>query len=187
MHIISRSEAKLAGLKRYYTGEKCKHGHLAERLTSTATCSTCKAIQEKVRYESGPGAEYRRLRYESNRLQFIADQKCYDDTRRPEKIQYNRLWRLNNIQYAENYRRTNASLYAFHAAKRRCRLAQATPPWAEWDKIRHLYKQASERGLVVDHIIPIAHPLVCGLHCIDNLQLLTAEENGHKHNTFTAG
>ncbi|OKN43494.1 hypothetical protein AM421_002853 [Klebsiella pneumoniae] len=31
MEIITRVEAAKAGLKRYYTGKQCKHGHDSER------------------------------------------------------------------------------------------------------------------------------------------------------------
>ncbi len=39
--VISRVEAIAAGLKRYYTGEPCKHGHVAERYTTTSGCLEC--------------------------------------------------------------------------------------------------------------------------------------------------
>ena len=39
--IITRKEAKAAGLSRYYTGVPCRHGHLAERRTSDALCVEC--------------------------------------------------------------------------------------------------------------------------------------------------
>jgi len=41
MDIITRKEAIERGLTRYFTGEPCKHGHVAERLTSGATCVVC--------------------------------------------------------------------------------------------------------------------------------------------------
>jgi 5-methylcytosine-specific restriction endonuclease McrA len=36
----------------------------------------------------------------------------------------------------------------------------------------------------VDHIIPIAHPDVCGLHTFANLQIITSEENRKKGQHF---
>jgi hypothetical protein len=41
MQIISRAEAKAKGLKRYFTGKPCKHGHVAEREVFNATCVEC--------------------------------------------------------------------------------------------------------------------------------------------------
>ncbi len=41
MKIISRSEAKALGLKRYFSGKRCKNGHLDERYTTTNTCVGC--------------------------------------------------------------------------------------------------------------------------------------------------
>lgn len=36
----------------------------------------------------------------------------------------------------------------------------------------------------VDHIVPIKSDIVCGLHCIDNFQLMTREDNARKGNRF---
>ena len=36
----------------------------------------------------------------------------------------------------------------------------------------------------VDHIIPLVHPLVCGLHVSSNLQVITQQENQQKSNKF---
>lgn len=46
--IISRKEAKLLGLKSYFTGVPCKHGHIAPRKVSTGDCSVCKVIRTQV-------------------------------------------------------------------------------------------------------------------------------------------
>jgi hypothetical protein len=56
--------------------------------------------------------------------------------------------------------------------------------------INAVYAQAKELQAIdgiarhVDHEIPLKHPLVCGLHVPNNLQVLTAEENMRKHNAF---
>jgi len=50
MQIISRAEAKAKGLKRYFTGKPCKHGHVAERQVYNATCVVCeRAAMKKSR------------------------------------------------------------------------------------------------------------------------------------------
>lgn len=43
--IISRSDAKAQGLKRYFTGECCKRGHVAERSVAGCSCVLCDAIK----------------------------------------------------------------------------------------------------------------------------------------------
>lgn len=39
--IVTRAEAKALRLTRYFTGKRCKHGHLSERLTCNASCVAC--------------------------------------------------------------------------------------------------------------------------------------------------
>ena len=44
MDRITRKEAKIAGLKRFYTGP-CKYGHEAERYTATGQCVECARLK----------------------------------------------------------------------------------------------------------------------------------------------
>lgn len=44
MDIISRAEAKRAGLNRYFTGIPCKNGHVDFRYTASGACKGCIAI-----------------------------------------------------------------------------------------------------------------------------------------------
>lgn len=39
--LISRSDAVLTGQKRYFTGQACKHGHIAPRRVHNGTCVEC--------------------------------------------------------------------------------------------------------------------------------------------------
>lgn len=58
MELISRSNAAAAGLRNYFTGEPCKHGHVAEREVSSRTCRECIRLKSRAymarRRESDP-------------------------------------------------------------------------------------------------------------------------------------
>lgn len=43
--IISREDAIARGLKRYFSGVACKHGHLSERFTCSCKCLACQVLQ----------------------------------------------------------------------------------------------------------------------------------------------
>lgn len=57
MEIITRTEAKALGLKRFFTGNTCAKGHVEERLTSNGACVACHRqkihIREKVNVGTG--------------------------------------------------------------------------------------------------------------------------------------
>ena len=51
MELISRKDAAETFKHLYFTGEPCKHGHIAPRYTHTCVCSTChkeKALKARV-------------------------------------------------------------------------------------------------------------------------------------------
>lgn len=53
MQVVTRDDAHLRGLKRYYTGKPCKRGHQCERFVSNGCCIDC--IHKKT---SGPNQRY---------------------------------------------------------------------------------------------------------------------------------
>lgn len=101
---------------------------------------------------------------------------------------------------AENPEKTSASMSMWKKSNR-CRCAaiqgarragqlQATPVWASKEKIEEFYYTADMLGMHtggpyhVDHVVPLKNPLVCGLHCEFNLQVLTGPDNLRKSNKF---
>lgn len=53
--IITRKKAMEKGLKRYFTGKPCKHGHVAERYTVSRHCSICNYASGREYYNSERG------------------------------------------------------------------------------------------------------------------------------------
>jgi hypothetical protein len=69
----------------------------------------------------------------------------------------------------------------FVTAKRRATQLNATPKWANLEKIKDIYIKCPT-GYHVDHIYPLQGKNSCGLHVENNLQYLPAKENLSKGN-----
>lgn len=89
--------------------------------------------------------------------------------------------------YAQWVERNRAHVYARNAARVAAKF-RATPAWADMDQIKAVYERAvqmtRETGVrhEVDHYYPLRGGLVSGLHCHQNLQILTRSENARKKN-----
>lgn len=68
------------------------------------------------------------------------------------------------------------------ASLRQKRCYSKKPSWTNTKDLAVLYEKAAKYGWEVDHIVPLGSDLVCGLHCVDNLQLLDMELNRKKSN-----
>jgi|SRR5690349_2727891 len=66
----------------------------------------------------------------------------------------------------------------------------ATPPWVDHKAMLELHvqklKRTEETGVehVLDHIVPLTHPMVCGLNVPWNLQIITRKQNAAKSNKW---
>jgi hypothetical protein len=96
-----------------------------------------------------------------------------------------------NLKWAAN----NPGNLTARAAKRRALKRNATVPWADLSYVGDLYENCRETEEIfqnvgvslkfhVDHIVPLQHARVCGLHVEHNLQILTATDNLSKNNHF---
>lgn len=67
---------------------------------------------------------------------------------------------------------------------------RARPIWADRRALRAFWllsmQRTAETGIQhsVDHIVPLIHPMVCGLHCEANLQVIPLAENIRKCNNW---
>ena len=103
-------------------------------------------------------------------------------------------WWLNNKQlHAQSVKKwTNKNRHRVNAklVERRRLNGVAKPAWANDFFIDEIYDLARIRTAVtgfawhVDHIVPLKHPLVCGLHCEANLRVIPAFENRSKGNHY---
>lgn len=183
----SRKEALEIGARYYFTGEPCKHGHIALRKTK-GSCVECLKVewtegnQKRAEYfrqynQSEAGKQSKRKYYEQNKdlVAMKALARSNEDRRR----------------YRNKHKQNNPDMYRALTRSRRKKHQQATPKWlTQEDKraIRQLYIDAMTvtriTGVpyVVDHIIPLNGDLVSGLHVPWNLQVMTREENLRKSN-----
>ena len=179
----TRAEAKALGAKYYFTGEPCKHGHIAPRKTK-GVCTECMRLEweeSNEKRKSKPKSEASKAAakryYARNRDAVIARAAA-----RPSHE--TRVYKDRYNQRNPEYRKAQTSL-----RKRRHR--EATPPWVTAEQkreMRELYliaqrmtKTTGER-YVVDHIVPLISDEVCGLHVPWNLRVITQEENLKKSN-----
>lgn len=52
MKITSRKDAILQGVSKYFTGEECKNGHIAERYVQSGSCEGCIASSNQRGFQS---------------------------------------------------------------------------------------------------------------------------------------
>jgi 5-methylcytosine-specific restriction endonuclease McrA len=66
--VISRAEAKAAGLTRYFTGKPCPKGHVADRFTGGGGCVECARLYNRALRSANPelAREQRRAWYAAN-------------------------------------------------------------------------------------------------------------------------
>ena len=86
------------------------------------------------------------------------------------------------------WKKANPEKVAQWDPRRRAAAKQATPRWAISFFMDEAYSLSQLRTKMlgypwhVDHIVPLQSPIVCGLHCEQNMQVIPGAVNCRKHN-----
>lgn len=126
--------------------------------------------------------------YAEKREEKLAWQKAYYLKNREDRLEWHRQYRLNNSGRLQAQRKTEQGRAAL--AERQARRRTARMIWADREAIKSFYAEArsttKDTGVahVVDHVVPLVHPEVCGLHNEFNLMVRTREANARKNNNF---
>lgn len=151
-------------------------------------CKSCNTFLRRLRYQEDPTVILK-----ANKKSYEKNKDSWSDS----KNSYNRAKYLENVE-AERKRRSdwkknNKHLVCAQAAKRRSSKLNATPEWLtkeHHEQIKLIYAHAKECELLtgeryhVDHIIPLQGENVSGLHVPWNLQVLPADINIKKSNSY---
>jgi hypothetical protein len=141
------------------------------------------------RYRSQRNARFAKAYAEPDQKTIILAQGKRYRKSNPEKIrELANAFRKSELGKAYLQRPDVKARYAAKAMARIAQQIRATPPWADLAEIRKIYILAAEISQAtgvphhVDHIMPLKHPKLCGLHVSWNLQVLPAVVNIRKSN-----
>lgn len=194
------------------TVKYCKRGHVrtAENVNKWGACKECLKITnakwkaenaEKVSEYKKEWAERNPEKIKSiqreNHIKNKEKKKEYQKRNR-ESIRKNALrYRHRNLEKcratSSRWQKENPDKSNAQTRKRQAAKLKRTPPWLTKDQVEEIsafyltaefMSNATCTPHHVDHIVPLQGRNVSGLHVPWNLQVLTAEENLRKGNSF---
>lgn len=152
VEIISREEARERGLKRYFTGTPCKHGHISERYVGNRCCASCTLIAAMAYDAAHPDAAKKRIKSASqkNKEAYRLKRREYLDANRDRVRQQGREHdkkRRENPEFAKAKAEREKHRYHSDQSVRERALARSkTPEYRESQRARrqsHDYKEKS--------------------------------------------
>lgn len=110
MQIISRATAAQLGLKRYFTGRPCPHGHLSERFVSCKSCLECHLAKRPFRRKyPDRKAAYNRVYAELNQKRISSQRREYRRANAERIAETMHLWGEAHKEWKREYNKTYRS------------------------------------------------------------------------------
>lgn len=192
MEVIIRQKAVALGYTRYFTSKACKHGHISQRRTRDGCCVECLNVGARTwrvnnpnYYKSSQHVEYSKRWREDHPTYMTTYMKQWYETRKDDPV-----FKQQNSEHMKQWAKDNPGKHAARIRLYKTCREEAQPTWVLQEDIDIFYDQARllsrQTGIMhtVDHIVPLVHDKVCGLHVPANLQVLSKSENSSKNNRF---
>lgn len=196
LHIISREDAKALGMKYYFTGIMCKHGHISERNVKYTSCRQC-AIEKATAWASD-NPERATKRVEKWHRENKARVKKYKQEYYRENIEESRKYRRDRYANSEAFKITeicrsfvkrHVRVDGYKKTYKTTRILGYTP-----QELRNRIESCMQPGMSwenygewhIDHINPVSRMVKSGIcdpkeiNKLDNLAPLWAEHNRDK-------
>ena len=205
--VVTRDEAKAAGVKRYFSARPCSKGHIAERYVSTNQCLPClKGWTSSWLQENADWVKARSQRYVGR---YKDTQRAWIERNKEARSAYNRAfakryaklypervaancarWWARHPEMLQTYKKKyvaeNPSYYAVARAKRKARKQSVDGAFSSKDVASLLKKQKGKcascfhitiKKYHVDHKMPLC---LGGSNGPENIQILCPTCNMRK-------
>ena len=175
--VVTRDEARLAGLKRYFTGKPCLRGHLSERHLVNGTCRTCFYLLRKPRNNKARQTEriWRRKWHAANREWLLAVKRANYRKHAAKIAAANEAARKKNPDYARsrvrNYRARKRQAQGEHTGTDVAAILKA-----QNGRCAYCREKVGDR-YHIDHITPLSRG---GTNDRGNLQIACGKCNRSK-------
>lgn len=151
MEVVSKKEARDLGLKKYFTGKMCKHGHVSHRYVSNGHCIKCteKSNSEYRKENKELIVNYKRKYNKENRKKVSEYQKEYAGKNRESLKEYGLNYRNVNkdklSKQKRDYYKNNKDRILKYSKDNRDKINKRRSEWVKNNPMQHFARCSIRR------------------------------------------